>query len=559
KITFKSSDKIHAKIYVTAEHASIGSSNFSTNGLVKQTEANARFGHNEDEFNKLKYERIKCIAENFYKTSHDYNEGILQLLQQLLKVVTWPEALARGIVELLESKWFSEQYPETFKKITHAKLWPTQEIAIGQALSIIDAQGSVLIADPTGSGKTKLVSSLQLALINRRWKKGQGDKANSLVVCPPIIRENWINEYRRMSFFQLDPLSTGILSLNDTKKHKNAMQAIKDSNILIIDEAHNFLNRKSARSISIRSTLADCIILVTATPINKSAEDLLRLIELLDIDNLNDQELDEYIKLRVNRKPKTLSQYQLLGDYIRKFTVRRTKKQLNELIDREPEKYTNSLGKQCRFPKHHCKVYDTNESENDIEVAKKINELTQRLRGLVYLRTILLPFDYKADLESQSKYLANRLVTAKALARYHIQAKLRSSKVALVEHIEGTDASLAHFKFKSNKQKTGDLLAKIEKFKTELPKNEYPETLLPDFLKDIALYSTECQKEISIYKEICELAKTVSDNRELAKVQTVNGLFNDHDLILAFDSTVLTLDYLNHLIDLHFKNKFKSI
>jgi superfamily II DNA or RNA helicase len=557
KVIFKSSEKIHAKLYVTDHHASIGSSNFSTNGLIKQTEANARFGI-EDEYSKNKYNKIKTIAENFYQYSEDYTHGILQLLEQLLKLVTWPEALARGMVELLESKWFSEHYPDTFKKIVHARLWPSQEVAIGQALNIIDAQGSVLIADPTGSGKTKLVSSLQLALINRRWKMGQGEKANSLVVCPPIIRENWINEYRRMSFFQLDPLSTGILSLSDTKKHRDAIQTIRDSNILIVDEAHNFLNRKSARSISIRSTLADCIILVTATPINRSAEDLLRLIELLDVDNLNDNELDEYIKLRMSRKPKTLHQYKLLGDYIRKFTVRRTKKQLNDLINADPSKYKNSLGNECRFPKHICKTYDTNENDNDIEIAKKINELTLKLKGLVYLRTILLPFDYKNDLESKEKYLINRLVTAKALARYHIQAKLRSSKVALVEHIEGTQSSLDYFKFDSSKPKTGRILDKIEKFKGELPKREYPESLLPLFLKDLQEYQQECDKEINLYREISSLAKQISNNRELAKLNTINALFKEHELILAFDSTVLTLDYLNHLIIKKFNGEFRS-
>jgi superfamily II DNA or RNA helicase len=558
KIEFRYSEKIHAKIYVTETYATIGSSNFSINGLIKQTEANVRFGIHE-ELDKSKYSKTKTTAENFYRMSSDYNRDIIELLHQLLKLVTWPEALARAMVELLESTWFSDEYPETFKKIIHSKLWPSQEVAIGQALNIIDTQGSVLIADPTGSGKTKLVSTLQLALINRRWKQGQGDKANSMVVCPPIIRENWIDEYRRMSFFQLDPLSTGILSYGDTKKHRNAIQTIKDSNILIIDEAHNFLNRKSARSLSIRSTLADCIMLVTATPINKSAEDLLRLIELLDIDNLNDKELEEYIKLRASRKPKSTIQYQQLGDYIRKFTVRRTKKQLNELIDKEPEKYKNNLGKQCRFPKHNGKVYDTGETKNDISLAKQINALTLKLNGLVYLRTIMLPFDFRNDLESQSKYMINRLVTAKALARYHIQSKLRSSKVALVEHIEGTEASRLYFEFKSDKNLTGNILQKIDNFQNELPKNEYPQEITPDFLKDLSLYSAECRKEIKIYEEISELAKSISDQRELTKVNTINKLFSQHELVLAFDSTVLTLDYLNHLISKHFENNFKSI
>src|SRR5690606_29897958 len=126
-IIFHSSDKIHAKIYLTENHASIGSSNFSINGLIRQTEANARFGH-DNAYSREKYNKIKTIAENFYEASKDYTESIRQLLERLLKLVSWPEALARGMVELLESRWFSEEYPETFKRIMPASLWPSQEM-----------------------------------------------------------------------------------------------------------------------------------------------------------------------------------------------------------------------------------------------------------------------------------------------------------------------------------------------------------------------------------------------------------------------------------------------
>jgi primosomal protein N' len=288
KVKFRCSERNHAKIYVGDTHAILGSSNFSKNGLQKQTEANIRVGKDVVESHERnQYLAIEQIANNFYNESEDYTQKIIDLLQQLLKLSEWQEALSRAIAELLEDNWLSK-HPELERHFGQVELWPTQESGVRQALNIIENQGSVLIADPTGSGKTKLVASILLAITNLRWSIGKGYRTNSLIICPPGVIDNWTGEYERLRFSQSSPISSGILSYENSKKHASAISKIRNGNILIIDEAHNYLSRKSNRSHSIENSIADCIILVTATPINKKVEVLLRLIEFLDIDNLND-------------------------------------------------------------------------------------------------------------------------------------------------------------------------------------------------------------------------------------------------------------------------------
>src|SRR5690606_14575820 len=157
--------------------------------------------------------------------------------------------------------------------------------------------------------------------------------------------------------------SSGILSYEGTDNYSKAIKNIKNANILVIDEAHNYLNPKSVRSLSLKNSLANSIILVTATPINKRAEDLLRLIELLDIDNLDDNELKQYKELKRLQKIKSLQQSEHLRQYINKFTVRRTKRQLNQLIAKDPQSYSNREGKTCKYPEHICKTYTTGETK----------------------------------------------------------------------------------------------------------------------------------------------------------------------------------------------------
>lgn len=97
-IEFRFRDKLHAKIYVGDTHAILGSSNFSHNGLTSQEEANIRVKNNsENILQQSQYQNIKLIADSYYEDSFPYNEKIIDLLKNLIKEVSWQEALARAI------------------------------------------------------------------------------------------------------------------------------------------------------------------------------------------------------------------------------------------------------------------------------------------------------------------------------------------------------------------------------------------------------------------------------------------------------------------------------
>lgn len=546
KISFKLSDGLHAKIYVGDHHCILGSANFSKNGMTIQQEANIRIRNNPKiKHEKKQFDNISLVANNFYDAARNYDSQIISLLQELLKVTTWQEALARAIAELLERSW-QKDLPELYEKLNGINLWPSQRLGLGQALYILQTQGCVLIADPTGSGKTKLISTLQLVLFHWLWETGRRNKSYALTICPPLVKDSWTKEFIDMQFSQNGQISMGALSLKNGNNYTNHLKEIKNANILVIDEAHNFLNLNSQRSSSIAEHTSDNVILSTATPINRKPNDLVRLIELLGVDNLRDDELIQFKELKKQKNLKgNSSGMSILRNFIRRFIVRRTKTQLNNLIDQSPDLYVNREGNRCRYPVNECETYRTGETKRDKELARKINKVASELKGLIFLQDISKP-DYEYDYDEPT-FLEKRLVAAKALTIYNIQAKIRSSKAALLEHIEGTEAAMEFYKFKSSKNKSGNIIKTLQSNKNKLPKNDFSQ-FSPIWLTDLNIYHETCEKEILAYQSIANLSKEMSRSREEQKVNTIIKFFKEHNLVLAFDSTVLTLDYLSSII-----------
>lgn len=559
KIEFRYKDKLHAKIYVSNDSTVLGSSNFSKNGLNYQEEANIRINKNYGLTEKEQYKGIKLIAESYYEDATSYNEKMKELLMELIKEVTWEEALARAIAEILEGNWLND-YKAILTKLEQTKLWPTQWKGITQAVSILQAQSNVLIADPTGAGKTKLCTSLILSLKHWLYEIGKNYKTNSLIICPPLVVSKWEDEFRALRKIDNSQISMGLLSHSSAQNKKRITEDLSIANILTIDEAHNYLSPTSNRTGLIKSNRADYKILVTATPISKKVEDLLKLIELLDIDNLSDDDFEKY-KTLIN-KPYLKSNdedIQNLRNFISKFTVRRTKKSLNKEIDKEPEKYINKLNKTCKFPKQKEKTYKTKETEADKEIVSQINELTSNIKGVTYLTSFHKPKFEISKQESLEGYIKKRIGAGKALSTYMIRAALRSSHIALVEHIEGSQKAMDYFKFKGKSNHTGDKIKKISDLieLNKLPRrnNIFNKELFPSWLINKEEYIIACKQELEIYEKISTLAKKLSGLRELGKVEELVRNSKKHQNILAFDSTVITLYYLKQLFEEKYPNQ----
>ncbi len=155
---------LHAKIYVGDTAATVGSSNYTDYGMARQLEANARF---EQATEPARFRELQTVAGNLWDRGLPWEEEFGRLLRDLLKVVSWQEALARACAELLEGDWASDLLGVRHER---AQLWPSQIAGIAQALWVVENLGSVLVADATGSGKTRMGAHLVAAVRDRLYQ-----------------------------------------------------------------------------------------------------------------------------------------------------------------------------------------------------------------------------------------------------------------------------------------------------------------------------------------------------------------------------------------------------
>jgi len=124
-------------------------------------------------------------------------------------------------------------------------------------------------------------------------------------------------------------------------------------------------------------------------------------------------------------------------------------------------------------------------------------------------------------------------------------ASLRSSRAALVEHISGTSAAQKELTFQCSKvQPTGNMVHKLNNMRERLPGHNLKEEVLEPWLKDLEAYQKACDEELQLYGDIQCLALDMSDDRELAKAELLLKLARKYSHVLAFDSTLITLDFL---------------
>ncbi|MGE3329280.1 MAG: SNF2-related protein, partial [Acidimicrobiia bacterium] len=487
------------------------------------------------------------IAENFWAQGISYNDELIKLLHAMLQLLSWQETLARACAELLEGEW-AERYLAGLNMSGPMPLWPSQRLGIAQALWVIDNCGSVLVADATGSGKTKMGASLVKAVRDKLWSSGRARNDLVMLVSPPSVETNWQNEAFRCGL-NLATLSSGKVSRVNVGTRQHQLQRAQ---ILAVDEAHNYLNRESQRTTALRDNRADSVVLFTATPINRHARDLVSLVNLLGPDNMETETLNVLERLG----KMSGGQHDVLGaddmevlrQQIRQFTVRRTKQQLNELVDRDPEAYRSIDDTTCRYPTHVAHVYDTGETRSDRDAADTIRSLAASLTGIGRLEsTLVMPAAFAHQGIDDATYLSWRLTSSAALAAHQVMACLRSSRAALHEHLYGTEAAAARYGLSGiAKNPTGAVIAKLEERALGGPPTSRLTCELPTWLTDANAFAHECEAEAERYRAIGQALEQISDAREVSKAQRVALVAKSQHRVLAFDQRPISLVAIEH-------------
>ncbi|MBE0510701.1 MAG: helicase [Gammaproteobacteria bacterium] len=540
--------RLHAKVYLGDEGVTLGSSNFTRPGLYGQHEANVRFTRKGE---SARYQEASQIAENYWQLGSDYNAQLIALLERLLKVVPWQEAMARACAELLEGEW-AQAYLQRDNLADIETLWPSQRKGIAEALYILDNHGSVLVADATGSGKTRMGVNLIGAVRDHILRSNRLRRGMAMMICPPTVKQSWNDEAMRAST-PLNVYSHGELSHGKSRGHDHTVEALRRAQILCVDEGHNFLNIGSARTQHLLRNMADHVLLFTATPINKSATDLLRIANMLGADNLEESTIKSFRQMLGAKKlSRSLTEDEIsaLREEINRFSVRRTKSQLNHMVDQEPEQYRDHTGKTCRYPEHRPQLYGLHESERDREIAMEIRQLADQLHAVShFVKPIEMPKVFREQGLSEEKYLQGRLNSASKIAAYMIMVSLRSSRISLAEHIHGTRKAMEDFGLRGfRKQNMGEgACDRLEGIMGQLPENRLS-IALPEWLTDVEAHKEASRHDYKIYKSIYRLIREMSDGREQRKAALLRELIGPHQLVLAFDSRPITLAYIEQAI-----------
>jgi len=541
-------ERLHAKIYVGVDAGMVGSSNFTFNGLVQQLEANARFERTRD---GRRYRELAEIAENYWSAGDDWTEAFRSLLNELLQVVSWREALARSCAELLTGTWAERYLAET--NDSSNELWPSQRAGIAEALWVMENVGSVLVADATGSGKTRMGAHLVRAARDRLWSTGRVRRDVTVLVGPPAVMPTWEKEALGIGL-TIKTISHGKLSYEANQSRTIEQDAVRGAQILAIDEAHNFLNASSNRTRQVRDSLADNVLLFTATPISRGASDLLDLVGLLGPDNFDDTTMSVLKRLERRRKTDALiSPEELAGlrSEIQRFTVRRTKSQINEMVELDPERYRDPESQRiARFPEHLPFRYETGETAEDETAAQRIRAIAEEVEGLSQIeRQIEVPEGLRR-VYTDEQWLQFRTRSAAGLARHHVYEALRSSRAALAEHLVGTVNAVERYQLdeRFKMSPSGNIVENLSLLAEMGPPQIKLECEIDDWLTDPALWRTRCLEERSRYLAIDAEVDRISDARELAKVRLLLRQFKTHGLVLAFDRHPITLEVLRRAL-----------
>jgi hypothetical protein len=266
-------------------------------------------------------------------------------------------------------------------------------------------------------------------------------------------------------------------------------------------------------------------------------------------DNFDDDLLDILSRIRRQQrqgKNIEIGELEKIQQAIQRFTVRRTKKMLNRMIDGNPKAFKNKHGQECRYPRHISKVYscdrDSLISQCDRQLADQIRQTATHLKGVLnFQKPIVLPKNYGGTLE---QYLQAQLNSAPALAIYRVMSSLRSSRICLLETIWGTQKAKTWGEISINvkQEETGNVLSKLHKFAGHPVSQSFDIPGLPEWLSHPEQHVQVCNEEIRLYEEIADLASQMSAGREEAKAEHLIQLLRaGHKIVIAFDTNLITL------------------
>jgi len=274
----------HAKLYLfKLEQSQVGrknlfitgSSNLTKAGLSTQNEFNVEIGDYgfadaEKYFEDLWNEPAVKITE-----IEEVKKKLVEVIEKetLVKDVTPFEAFClvlKTYLDSFEQKEIGTSLIQTLEENGYIP-YQYQLDAVRQALSIIENNHGVIVADVVGLGKTIIACAIAKQL-----------KTRGVIICPPGLvgdrnkNSGW-NKYTEEFGLQ----NWEVRSLGDLESTLEYVNKTKEIEVVIVDEAHRFRNQDTQDYEILKNICRNKqVILLTATPFNNRPGDILSLLKL---------------------------------------------------------------------------------------------------------------------------------------------------------------------------------------------------------------------------------------------------------------------------------------
>ena len=431
-------NKFHAKAYLImrpdvypAQMAVIGSGNFTRPGLLQNTELNVELTPEQtSQLQQWYEERWEEAAEDVV------TEDVLNEIRRQIDLYDPYYIYLKALYT-----WGQDRQGPGLERRSKLQemLDKHQEDGYLQALKIIEKQHGVMICDGVGLGK----SFIALALIEHFCREGK----NVLLLAPKNILENsWkgylrdhLSRYRSpfgnihempMTALGFEPNSYGkdqdLLDLID-EDQDIVRQFCERSDVIVIDESHNFRTRSANRYRNLYNIIEPCngkrktVVMLSATPINTVYTDMSSQLALItheggaidgysieqirkaarELDKDRSQDMSGQLSLQIGYTPS-----ETLNKVLERVLIQRSRTTCKQL--------SVAAGRDLRFPKRNdpeCIEYAIGRESESYRVLIELAD--ERFRPLArYLEAVRKELGKLKD--SDTGALPNRLLKGPA-------------------------------------------------------------------------------------------------------------------------------------------------
>lgn len=583
KVRVYTKGRLHAKAYIfdykqgyETGTSIVGSSNLTLAGLTSNAELNVVVSGNANQ------EQLRNWFDELWEESENFDEALMEEMQTswALAAVRPYDIYMKTLYELVKERLERDEDRLSPTADLMEQLADFQQVAVWQAIKIINKYGGAFVSDVVGLGKSYIGSAIVKYF-------EQVEDARPLIFCPPALKSMW-ERYNEIHHLNAEIESSGILSGDEESARNRLFEHYEKRDFILVDESHNFRNPGTQRYRVLQEFLTtgdkkSCFL--TATPRNKSAWDIYHQFKLFHPDDDTDLPIEpanlrEYFR-NIERGSRDL---RILLQHI---LIRRTRNhilrwygydaethepvdptQFNDYLNHQRRAYVRIGGTHQFFPQRMLKTVEYSIEETYQGLYQEIREhlgaagpdtpaqLTYARYGLWhYVKKEKQEIAPYRDLQSAGRNLRG-LIRVLLFKRFEssvyafkrtISRLLNVHKIFLNALEDGTIAAgeeAQQILYEARDFNEADIDADEREILDELRK--FSESYdIEDF--NVKLLSKDIQHDIEVLTQILEPVQKISSVED-AKLQTLKNLLNTEPLRdgkrLIFTRYIDTAEYL---------------